>query len=295
MGYFDDDEKPQPADPKPFTSTLGVAEFALLGQLSCAALGQVQGTSFHHVGWVRLPPQAQWGGEVFCTVDALAQAWNDARERAFARLRAHATECGSDAVVGVRLSRGEHSWARGMVDYVVSGTAIRVPGEPAPTDAPALSDLSMGEYVKLIDAGWEPADLVAATSVVFVSQSSGRRWRVRLTMLANQELSEYSRGFTAARDDAVAQLRRQARAAGADGVVGVRLQHSIAARRLRVATAPGRQRSGLGVTTLALGADAPRGGADHREGVAITIHAVGTAIRRRARPLRASSRPILRL
>jgi hypothetical protein len=44
--------------------------------------------------------------------------------------------------VGVRLSRGEHDWARSTVDYVVNGTGIRRPGSDRP-DRPVLTDLSV--------------------------------------------------------------------------------------------------------------------------------------------------------
>jgi uncharacterized protein YbjQ (UPF0145 family) len=151
-----------------FTSTLGVAEFALLSELECVPLGQVLGASVHQVGWQYLGADAQWGGEVFYELDTVSRAWDEARGRAFDRLIQEAVLLGADAVVGVRLSRGEHDWARSTVDYVVSGTGIRQPGSER-ADRPVLTDLSGQEYWKLIRAGWAPAALVAATSVVFVS------------------------------------------------------------------------------------------------------------------------------
>ena len=65
-----------------FTSTLGVAEFALLSELECVPLGQVLGASVHQVGWQYLAADAQWGGEVFCELDSVGGAWNEARRRA---------------------------------------------------------------------------------------------------------------------------------------------------------------------------------------------------------------------
>lgn len=277
-----------------FTSALGVGEFALLSELGSSPVGQVLGASVHQVGWQYLPAEAQWGGQVFCELDRVTHAWDQARRRAFDRLSEEARLLDADAVVGVRLRRGEHDWARGSVDYVVSGTGIRWSGSSA-ARWPILSDLSVQDYWKLAGAGWAPAGLAAATAVFFVSQSTGTRWRRRMSVARNQELTEYSRGFTAARDTVVRYLRSQARAAGANGIVGVRLQHRVSRERVKVAVQPGRQRTGLTPQTIAIGGDAPSHGQDARKGLAITIHAVGTAIRRGERVSRFPPETVVRL
>ena len=279
----------------PFTSTLGIGEFALLTELGCVPLGQVLGASVHHVGRQYLPAAAQWGGgEVFCSLDQVATAWSDARERAFARLGQEASALGADAVVGVRLRRGEQDWAKGVVDYVVTGTAIRAahegPGAADPRrglgERPAgrrqvvLSDLSGQEYWTLARAGWAPAALVAATSVMFVSQSLPTQWRRRRQVTRTQEYDEFTRGFAAGRASAAGQLRRQARAAGASGIIGVSFEHRVAAGRVRVGVT-GAISSGLSPTTIAMGAE-PLRGKDRREGIMVTIQATGTAVTRRS-------------
>jgi uncharacterized protein YbjQ (UPF0145 family) len=303
MTYFDG-EPPPDAPPAPFTSGLSVTEYALLTQLSCVPLGQVLGASFHRTGWQSLPAQAQWGGELFCELALVAAAWNEARAQAFARLQENAGRAGADAVVGVRRHHGEHQWGRGTVDYVVTGTAIRIPGAGRDAGAgpglcrrpgPALSGLRMADHRLLLERGWEPAELVGGSSAVFVSQSTGRRWRRRLTVASNQELGEYSLGFAAARRQAIEELRRQALAAGADGIVGLELRHDLQARSFPIARARSRQASGLSLTALAVGADTPAEGADRRDGIAITIHAVGTAIRRRIRTTRWAAATVVRL
>ena len=181
-----------------FTSTLGVAEFALLTELGPRPIAQLLGASVHRVGFQYLPAQAQWGGVVFCALDQVAGAWDEARSRAFARLTEEATVAGADVVVGVQLRRGEHDWARNTVDYVVSGTGIRTDA-PRTTDPPTLSDLSVQEYWKLRSIGWAPAGLVAATAVFFIAQSIAMQWSRRWSVTRNQELTDYSRGFSAAR------------------------------------------------------------------------------------------------
>jgi uncharacterized protein YbjQ (UPF0145 family) len=258
-----------------FTSTLSVGEFALLSKLGPAPLAQVMGASVHQVGWQYLPIEGRWGGEVYCELDRVMHAWDQARRRALDRLTEEARLVGADAVLGVRLRRGEHDWARGAVDYLVTGTAVRLSASAEPS-WPILSDLSVQDYWKLSEAGWGPVGLVAATSVFFVSQSTGTQWKRRLTAARNQELTEFSRGFYAARETAVRYLQSQASAARASGIVGMQLEHQTSREKFKVAVPYIAQ--GIGV-----GSQSPAGGKDERAGIAITIHAAGTAIRRESR------------
>jgi uncharacterized protein YbjQ (UPF0145 family) len=276
-----------------FTSTLGVGEFALLSALGPAPVAQVMGASVHQVGWQYLPPEAQWGGELVHRLEAASAAWDDARDRAFARLAREAGTVGADAVVGVELVRGEHDWARGTVDYLVRGTAIRSGEAPAADHAVVLTDLSVQDYWKLTQAGWAPAGLVAATAAFFVAQSIRTERRRRATVARNQELTDYSLGFSAARQAAVQELRRQARRVAADGIVGVEFEHSVGRMSLKVARVS-RQSTGISPSTFAMGADVPTG-RDSRRGIAVTIQAVGTAIRRLAPVATPDTRPLLRL
>jgi uncharacterized protein YbjQ (UPF0145 family) len=255
----------------PFTSTLSVGEFALLQELGPEPQAQVLGASVHQVGWQFLPSSAQWGGQVYCELDRVMHAWDQARRRAFDRLSQEARLVDADVVLGVRLRRGRHDWARNSVDYVVSGTAVRMPG-PRGGGWPILSDLSVQDYWKLGRAGWAPAGLVAATSVFFVSQSASVQWRRRLTAMRNQELTEYSEGFYAARDTAIRYVHSQASAAGAAGIVGVALEHHVTRETFDVAA--NYRPSQFGGGTLS------NYGKDKRSGLAITIQVVGTAIKR---------------
>jgi uncharacterized protein YbjQ (UPF0145 family) len=175
----------------------------------------------------------------------------------------------------------------GRVDYLVSGTAVRLPGAVKAT-WPILTDLTVQEYWKLYQAGWSPVGLVAATSVFFVSQSMGTQWMRRLTAIKNQELTEYSRGFYAARATAVRYLQSQASAAGASGIVGVQLEHDITREKFRVAT-------GYYPQGIAYSAQRQQGAKDERDGLAVTIHAVGTAIRHDEPVQRYPPEPIVNL
>jgi uncharacterized protein YbjQ (UPF0145 family) len=280
-----------------FTSTLSAAEFALLRECGSVPAAQVLGASVFQVGWQYLPADAQWGGSTYrCQLDGVSRAWDGARRRAFERLTHEARAVGADAVVGVRLRRGDHDWVRGAVDLVISGTAIRsVAGEP---EAPVLSDLSAQQFCALRSRGWAPVGLVASTSVMFVALGRGMRWRRRFSTASNQELREFSDGATAARQVAVRHLSGQARTVKADGIVGVSFDHNLTRRRFTVASGgkmAGQRATGVRPATWALGADIPTRGADKRDGLVITVHAVGTAIRRSDHSAPATFQPAINL
>ena len=265
-----------------FTSTLSVPELALLTDLQAVPLTQVMGVSVQQIGWQYLPPEAQWGGsELFCELDRIGHAWDQARRQALDRMAAEALAAQADAVVGVTLERGEHDLGRRTVDFIVRGTAIRWAGAQR-ANWPVLTDLSAQDYWLLQRAGWAPAGFVGSTAVYFVSQGFSTRWRRRRQFASNQELIEFSDAFSAARHAAVRQLRSQADAAGGDGVVGVALQHSLASGSFKTAQVGMWQRPTYSPTTIGMGAQAPMRGADQRSGLVITIQAAGTAIRRAA-------------
>jgi uncharacterized protein YbjQ (UPF0145 family) len=265
-----------------FTSTLSAKEFAVLSTLGPHPLAQVLGASVFQIGWQTLPSAAQWAGDDFSFPLTLVNAaWSDARRLALGRLRDEARMVGADAVVGVHLRRGEQDWGRRTVEFAVSGTAIRLPGSHPPADQPALSDLSVQDYWKLLNSGWDPTEMVATTSAMFVSQGRGTRWRRRTSMLVNQEIHEYSEGFSNARRIAVLDLRDQAREAGADGVVGVSFRYEMTDQEL-VVDQRNRPDTGVHIAPMAVGVSAPPGGggADKRDGIVFTVQAAGTAIRR---------------
>jgi uncharacterized protein YbjQ (UPF0145 family) len=283
--------------PGAFTSTLSASEFALLRECGAVPAAQVLGASVFQVGWQYLPADAQSGGSTYrCQLDGVSRAWDLARRRAFDRLTQEARAVGADAVVGVRLRRGDHDWVRGAVDLVISGTAIRSMGcEP---EAPVLSDLSGQQFWALRSRGWAPVGLVASTSVMFIALGRGVRWRRRFSTASNQELHEFSDGATAARQLAVRGLSSQARTAKADGIVGVSFEHNLTRRKFTVASGgkmAGQRPTGIRPYTWALGADVPTRGADKRDGLVITVHAVGTAIRRSDQPASATFRRTINL
>ena len=215
-----------------FTSDLSVGEFALVDAIGLRPLAQVMGNSIYHVGWQQRPGAfgMQMGG-ISQELTVVSQAWNTARQRAFARLEQEAKLVGADAVVGVRLTVGRHDWAAGAIEYVAVGTAVRSEGAVHP-ERPALTDLSGQDYWKLWQAGHRPLGVVGASTVHYVvpgfatqqAQSGfSARW-------VNQELTDFTRGVYDARETALGRMTTEAQKQGAAGVVGVSIAHEIEQR-----------------------------------------------------------------
>ena len=300
-----------------FTSGLSVSEFALLRRLGPRPLAQVMGASVVRTGWQYLPPlepgvnvvsgawytptnvgyaaqspyteaspsqvrNYKWHAAVVAELDVLTDAWNLARRRALDRLTEEALQVGANAVVGVRLRRGDHDLGARTIEYVVTGTAVRVPGAD-PSEPPALTDVSVQDYWRLHQTGQEPTALVATTAVVFASAPVATRIRRARATASNQELDELSEGFQLARTSVRERLRGQVYDAHGAGAVGVEFSHSVRREKLPVGSSlqstdvRGWQRSRIGIPVFVSGhIDA------ERRGWVITMHAAGTAVRRRS-------------
>src|SRR5450755_1347014 len=84
--------------------------------------------------------------------------------------------------------------------------------------SPALSDLSVTEFLVLSRAGFLPMGMVIGTSVYDAGGAMMQSWG------QTRELTALSSAMHNARRLAVGRMRDQAKAHGAEGVVGVRLQ-----------------------------------------------------------------------
>lgn len=304
------------ADGSLFTSGLSVNEFALLDRMGPRPLAQVMGASVVRTGWQYLPAldpgkvfisgaayyptptgralqnvytepslaqvrNYRWRTELVCALEVLTGAWNLARSRALERLREEALQVNADAVVGVRLRRGDRDVRAGTIECVVTGTAIRLPSSPG-TPAPALTALSVQDYWRLRSAGHEPLALVATTAVVFASPSTSMRLRRARARARNQELEELSGAVQAARETVRRNLRDQVWEARGAGAVGVEFSHSVQREKfalessLQTSDHRGWQTGRFGVPYRVSGH-----GDVERRGWVITMHAAGTAVRRR--------------
>lgn len=213
-----------------YTSDLSVAEFALCKRAGLRPISQVMGSCVYHVGWFR-QPGARWGAfqaQAF-EVEQLSQAWNDARSRALDRLRQEAVHCGADAVVGVHIHRGHRDFETGAIEFVAIGTAVRLDAG-AGTSEPALTNLSVQDYFKLVQAGYRAHGIAGGSTVYYVIPS----WQTRRVQGSrafgpgsqNQELPEFTRALYNARETALHHASAAAARLGADGLVGVTIDQS---------------------------------------------------------------------
>jgi uncharacterized protein YbjQ (UPF0145 family) len=233
-----------------FTSDLSVSGFALCHRLGLAPLSQVMGSSIYQVGYQGASWPMMMGGSVLTELHVLSEAWNEVRRRALNRLELEAREAGADAVVGVQIRTAAHDWAEGAIEYAVLGTAVRRAGAKASAQ-PVMTELSVADYAKLVNAGVEPLGIVAWTSVFFAAYENN--WILGSTPMnpvQNYELREFTAGVYQAREEVMGRVGLQAREHGASGIVGVRIGHSV--RRQEVGSA-NRSRGGVVITFDAIG------------------------------------------
>jgi uncharacterized protein YbjQ (UPF0145 family) len=233
-----------------FTSDLSVNGFALCHQLGLKPLSQVMGSSIYQVGYQGANWPMMMGGSVLTELEVLSQAWNEVRRRALNRMELEARHAGADAVVGVQLRTAAHDWAQGAIEYSVLGTAIRRAGAKAGSE-PVMTELSVSDYAKLLDAGVQPLGIVAWTSVFFAAYENN--WLLepnRMNPVYNYEMPEFTQAMYSAREQVMERLGAQAQQHGANGIVGVRVGHS--ARRQEVGSA-NRSRGGMVITFDAIG------------------------------------------
>lgn len=260
-----------------FSSDLSVADFALCDRLGLRPLSQVMGTSVYQIGY----QSPLWGAQAeMSEMTTVSEAWNEARRRAFARLRHEAESVGASAVVGVEVSSSVGDWAQsggyGAVQYLVTGTAVSTAADRAAQTragghgagggraaggghgagggrAAVLTELSVADYAKLLAAGIEPVGIVAWTSVFFVSLLYIRSEQPLMSGVAYQnfEYREVTECFYNARERVTAELGRQARELGASGIVGVRIRHTTAPQSLNMG--PGAERPGVIASFSAIG------------------------------------------
>ncbi len=233
-----------------FTSDLSVSGFALCHKLGLEPLSQVMGSSIYQVGYQGSTWPMMMGGSVLTELTTLSDAWNEVRRRALNRLALEAAHAGADAVVGVQLRSEGHDWSQGAIEFAVLGTAVRRAGA-AGDDPPILTELSVGDYAKLVNAGIEPLGIVAWTSVFFAAYENNWVMQAnRLSPAQNYELTEFTAGVYGAREQVMERLGEQAARHGASGIVGVRVGHTV--RRQEVGSA-NRSRGGAVITFDAIG------------------------------------------
>ncbi|MBV9468916.1 MAG: heavy metal-binding domain-containing protein [Abitibacteriaceae bacterium] len=213
-----------------FTSDLSVNELSLTRQAGYHPLGQVMGSSVYHVGWqwrTQSWRNGVWQTGASYELDVMTQAFYHARHLALGRLQQEAQLLGATGVVGVRLERKEYEWGVGLLEFAAIGTAIRETTAPRPTKAtqPFVGNLSGEEFWTLRQAGYRPVGFAIGNCSYYAIPSWNTQWATQggifnSSSWQNMELTEYTQGLYNARELAMERMEAEARAVGADGIIG---------------------------------------------------------------------------
>jgi uncharacterized protein YbjQ (UPF0145 family) len=155
-------------------------------------------------------------------MEVLSQAMYSARELAMDRMEEEAAALGADGIVGVRLEVKKYAFADDILEFMAIGTAVRARDGQSyrtPQGKPFTSDLSGQDFALLLSTGHAPAGLVMGSCVYHVAHMSMRQaWK---TMLQNTELVAFTQALYDAREIAMERMQAEAKALGAQGIVGV--------------------------------------------------------------------------
>jgi uncharacterized protein YbjQ (UPF0145 family) len=208
-----------------YSTDLSTNEFLLLRQTGFRPITQVMGSCFYNVGWQYMPGGYGFmSGQVF-ELDVPTKAWQEARRLALSRLAEEARLAGADAVVGVRIERGAYEWARGVVEFIAVGTAVKCDRFDIGEDKPVLSNLSGQDFAKLYLNGYWPVGIVAGTTLVYAMTGWQQQASSGWMFSPNQELPDFTRGVHAARQAAMHRVHAQAADLGSPaGLVGMRFE-----------------------------------------------------------------------
>jgi len=215
------------ARPGCFASTLSAREFALASGDDVASLGVVTGSSVFQVGW-------QWTPLYESTeLTTVTGAEQQVRHLALSRLQQEAARMDAHGVIDVHFRR--HSQKMEVLEFSATGTAIRLTqGEPPPR--PFLTTLSASEFWILRRAGYRPCGIALGVCVFYHVASVSLRslWMTRrsgqlgIRQMSGMEYTEYSEAIQSVRRTAMDRLESQAGQGLAEGVIALRLDHSIA-------------------------------------------------------------------
>jgi uncharacterized protein YbjQ (UPF0145 family) len=212
-----------------FTSDLTAKEYALAQASGLQPVAQVMGSSVVQRGWLGAQSAYYVTGEI----PVLSEPWNLARTRAFDRLRQEAQLADADGVIGIEMTLGSLGEA-GNLELVVFGTAVRDSTlAPHPSGRLGMCTLSGQDVDKLRRIGAEVRGVVGHTTVVSVQLGMNSSWVMNAGGMfgggarMNAEITEIAQGVYEARNRAMAEVRRQGSAVGANDIVISTLDHTI--------------------------------------------------------------------
>jgi uncharacterized protein YbjQ (UPF0145 family) len=155
-------------------------------------------------------------------VKEYSSMYNEIRHTALHRLRSEAAQMGANAVVDVKIEM--LPYGPGTVELLMTGTASHHPalsqGAVQP-DQVATSELSGEELWNLAFLGYQPVQLVMATSVYSLGVAGGIG--AMFKALSKGELTDVTQLVYEARENCLALLRAEATRFGAERVIGSKL------------------------------------------------------------------------
>lgn len=213
-----------------WTSSLSTAEFAAVRSVGFEPVGQVMGSTVHHIGWSGFTGcdygvggmLGGFGGRTRTSGGGYAGAYAplvrllyDARRLAISRLLAECAALGGDGVVSARLTVDSF---RGVdtLEFVALGTAVRA-AVPIRPPRPFATHLSGQDFAKLLGAGYVPVELALGVSIGVKHDDWGVRRAV--SSWQNQEVQAWTGLVNAVRHEARQHLCADVARVGADGCV----------------------------------------------------------------------------
>jgi uncharacterized protein YbjQ (UPF0145 family) len=231
-------------------STLTSQEFAAIGGVGFAPVGQVFGAAVYAAGAAsgsscpgaarvpdsevpalaaaQVPGQGDPGG-----FGPLVEAMYQARQAAVGRMAAECAALGGHGVVGARLTRGP--FALGGLEFTAAGTAVRAAGAAAVLRIPFISGVSGQDFARLVMAGWVPAGLALGIAIGSWHDDRATTQQAR-PWSGNAEMAGWTALVNQTRQDARRRLEDDVRQLGAEGVVIAGMQMRVRERDCPVAT-----------------------------------------------------------
>jgi len=198
----------------PIMTGLSGNEIFCLGLKNFSPGELVVGNSVHSLGFLGglgAGLKGMLGGEVEQVTDIIREG----RLQSHARIMQEAKDFGAHGVTGVT---SELRPMQGNVEFLSVGSCVHSPDTPVP--ARAFSSSSDGQQLfSLIDAGYEPKQFVIGNVAYSVGVAGGVFGALK--SLARGEIKEFSDVFNATRHLALRRISAEARAAGANAVIGI--------------------------------------------------------------------------
>ena len=151
-------------------------------------------------------------------IKEFSDIFNATRHLALQRIASEASAVGANAVVGIETRITPF---RGVHEMLMLGTAAHHPALPAgATHEPVTSDLTCEEMWNLAAVGYMPLKLVLGTAVYSLGIIGGLS--AFFKGFARGEISDLTSLLYDAREHAINMVKQEARAIGADDVVGIK-------------------------------------------------------------------------